>query len=103
MATVRTNPPAPVFKVKKYLGAALNGSQITGNTQFLCITLNVMCDRFFHGVVGDQAKKSAEAAVAQAKRSGNSLWKSVANGMLSQCYDVQGNMEKEAQNALESA
>ena len=103
MATVSTNPPAPVFKVKKYLGAALKGAQNTGNTQFLCITLSVMCDRFFHGVVGHQAEQSAKAAVVQATNSGNPLWKSVAHGMLSQCYDVQGNKEQEARQSLEQA
>jgi hypothetical protein len=90
VATIKTNPEAPLFKVKNYLRAALNGAQQTCNTQFTCITLNVMCSRFFTGVVGPQAEKSAQAAAAQAGKSGNPLWRSVAEGMLGQCYDVQG-------------
>lgn len=89
-ATVPTNPPPATFEVKNYLRLALKGAMITANTQFLCITLNVMCSKFFSNVVGDQAEKSAMAASTQATNSGNVLWKSVADGMLSRCYQLQG-------------
>ncbi|TVY31853.1 MAU2 chromatid cohesion factor-like protein [Lachnellula subtilissima] len=102
MATVKTNPPAQLFTIKKYLGAALAGAQATVNTQFLCITLNVMCNKFFSNVVGQQAEKSAQAASVQAQKSGNILWRSVADGMLSRCYEVQGK-NVEAQSSLENA
>ncbi|TVY48017.1 MAU2 chromatid cohesion factor-like protein [Lachnellula occidentalis] len=102
MATVKTNPPAQLFTIKKYLGAALAGAQATVNTQFLCITLNVMCNKFFSNVVGQQAEKSAQAASIQAERSGNILWRSVADGMLSRCYEVQGK-NVDAQTSLENA
>lgn len=102
VATVNVNPPAPLFKIKNYLRAALSGAQATANTQFLCITLNVMCNKFFANVVGDQAEKSAMAASVQAKKSGNTLWMSVADGMLAQCYDVNGKKE-EASKTFEQA
>ncbi|TVY60746.1 MAU2 chromatid cohesion factor-like protein [Lachnellula suecica] len=102
MATVKTNPAAQLFEIKKYLGTALNGAQATANTQFLCITLNVMCSRFFSNVVGSQAEKSAQAASVQAMKSGNNLWRSVADGMLSKCYEVQGKTS-EAQISLTNA
>ncbi|TVY50069.1 MAU2 chromatid cohesion factor-like protein [Lachnellula cervina] len=102
MATVKTNPPAQLFTIKKYLGAALAGAQATVNTQFLCITLNVMCNKFFSNVVGQQAEKSAQAASVQAQKSGNILWRSVADGMLSRCYEVQGK-NLDAQSSLENA
>ena len=44
-------------------------------------------------MVGEQALKSALAAARQAQRSGNLLWKSVADGMLAQSYEVQGQRE----------
>lgn len=90
MATVDTHPAAPLFQVKNCLRAALSGAQTTANTQFLCITLSVMCNRFFSNVVGAQAEKSAQAASVQAQKSGNILWRSVADGMLAQCYEVNG-------------
>jgi hypothetical protein len=102
MATINVNPPAPLFKIKTYLRTALSGAQATANTQFLCITLNVMCSKFFANVVGDQAEKSAMAASVQAKKSGNALWRSVAEGMLAQCYDVNGKKE-EASKSFEQA
>ncbi|TAQ85061.1 hypothetical protein B7494_g6616 [Chlorociboria aeruginascens] len=101
-ATVTTNPPAQLFKIKNYLRAALDGAQATANTQFLCITLSVMCDRFFFNVIGSQAEKSAMAASVQAKKSRNNLWMSVAGGMLARCYEFQGKKE-EARVALEEA
>ncbi|KAK2628468.1 hypothetical protein QTJ16_001571 [Diplocarpon rosae] len=102
LATVPTNPPTPVFVIKDYLRKALDGAKDTANTQFLCITLNVMCSKFFANVVGDQAEKSAMAASTQASNSGNVLWKSVADGMLARCYQVQGKTEL-AQRTLEEA
>ncbi len=102
VATVETNPPSEVFKVKRYLRSALDCAQATANTQFLAITLSVMCSRFFNNVVGAQAEKSARAASVQATKSGNVLWMSVADGMLARCYEVQGKKE-EAQNTLEQA
>jgi hypothetical protein len=97
-ATITTNPQTPLFEVKRHLAQALAGAQRTSNSHFLCITLNVMCSKFFTGVVGEQAEKSALAASVQAQKSGNVLWKSVADGMLGSCYDVQGK-KKEADEA----
>lgn len=90
VATVETDPPTPLYKVKNYLKRALDGAQATANNQFLCITLNVMCSKFFSNVVGLQAEKSATAADHQAKKSGNPLWKSVAAQMLSRSLEVNG-------------
>lgn len=89
-ATVPINPPNPLFSIKNFLGNALGGAKKTQNNQFICIILNVMCSRFFSNVVGDQAEKSAMAGVYQAQRSGSLLWRSVADGMMAKCYDVQG-------------
>jgi hypothetical protein len=102
VATVNVNPPAPLIKIKKYLGNALAGAKATGNTQFICFTLNIMCGKFFANVVGEQAEKSAMAASMQARKSGNVLWMSVAEGMLAQCYDVNGKKEK-ASSTFEQA
>lgn len=101
-ATVTTNPPSQLFDIKNHLSAALAGAKATANPQFLCITFNVMCSRFFANVVGEQAEKSAKVACMQAKISGNILWMSVAGGMLSQCFEVQGK-RLEAHAAFEEA
>jgi hypothetical protein len=90
VATAETSPAAPLYEIKNHLKKALLGSQETSNTLFLSITLNVMCNKFFSNVVGEQAEKSAMAASAQAQRTGNALWKSVAEGMLAQSYEVNG-------------
>lgn len=91
-ATVESNPPLPTIKSKNYLRTALDGAKKTANTQFLCFILNVMCSKFFTGVVGEQAEKSAKAAAVQAQKSGSLLWMSVGTGMLAKCLEVQGKM-----------
>lgn len=97
LATVRTNPEAQIFETKRNLKAALQGSQATGNHLFTCITLNIMCSKFFTGVVGPQAEKSAQAAAATAAKTGNPLWRSVAEGSLGRCCEVQGKTSEGAE------
>lgn len=101
-ATVPTEPPTSGVKIKTYLGSALEAAKSTSNKQFLCITLAVMCNKFFVGVVGTQADKAGRAAVFQAKRTRNTLWMSVTNGMLAENLELQGQHE-EAQAAKEEA
>lgn len=89
-ATVKTNPPASMLTVKQSISLALSNSQKTSNVHCLSIALNVMRSQLFENVVGEQALKSAKAASAQARRSGNLLWMSVADGMLAQSQEAQG-------------
>ncbi|KAI0379903.1 cohesin loading factor-domain-containing protein [Hypomontagnella monticulosa] len=102
LAAVQTNPPTPMTAVKAYISTVLNNAQHLGNVQLLSIALNVMRAKLFQSIVGDQALKSAKAASNQAKRSGNTLWMSVADGMLAQSYDVQG-QSLDARKAWEDA
>lgn len=101
-AMVEKNPPLRMMDIKNSLRVALSCAQRTANTQFLAMTLCVMCNRFFTGVVGDQSEKSAKAASVQAGRTGNALWMSVADGMLARYYEVQGRND-DAQDAMASA
>jgi hypothetical protein len=101
-AAVVTNPPTPLHDTKNHLRFTISSAGKTKNTQFLCITLSVMFKRFFSNVVGDQAEKSARSASVQAAKNGNPLWRSVADGMLASCLEVQGK-HQEAQEVLMSA
>lgn len=102
LAAVQTNPPIPMTAVKMHISTALNNAQSLGNVQTLSIALNLMRAKLFQSIVGDQALKSARAASNQAKRSGNTLWMSVADGMLAQSFDVQG-QSLDARKAWEDA
>ncbi|KAI1377423.1 cohesin loading factor-domain-containing protein [Hypoxylon crocopeplum] len=102
LAAIQTNPPIPMTAVKMHISTALNNAQFLGNVQTLSIALNLMRAKLFQSIVGDQALKSAKAASNQAKKSGNTLWMSVADGMLAQSYDVQG-QALDAQKAWEDA
>ncbi len=88
--------------VKRHIQSALGGAQATMNTQFLSMALNIMRCRLFENVIGEQTVKSAKAGCTQAKKAGNVLWMSVAEGMLAQSYEMQGAM-REAKAASESA
>lgn len=90
LASMQTNPPTSINQIKRHIQQSLNGAQQTANTQCLSIALNIMRCRLFENVVGEQALKSARACSAQAKKSGNLLWMSVAEGMLAQSLEMQG-------------
>ncbi|KAI0403636.1 cohesin loading factor-domain-containing protein [Xylaria palmicola] len=92
MAAIQTNPPVPMTAVKTHISTALSNAKNLGDVHTLSIALNLMRAKLFQSIVGDQALKSAKAASTQARRSGNTLWMSVADGMLSQSYEVQGSM-----------
>lgn len=90
MAAITTEPPLSMHEIKSHIQQGLNGSTVSGNAQCLNIALNTMRYRLFENVVGEQALKSAKAGSTQAKKSGNILWMSVADGMLADTYEVQG-------------
>jgi tetratricopeptide (TPR) repeat protein len=92
----------PILRTKQHLGAALATARQIGNAQIISLSLALMTDKFFRGVVGDQAEKSARASSAMARKSGNMLWTSVCDGMLAESLAIQGKRE-EAERAREDA
>lgn len=93
-ATVDTDPPIPQTKTKLFIRSALAGARTSQSIHLICITLNLMCSKFFVGIVGDQAEKSAMAASVQARKSGNQLWMSVADGLLASSFEIEGKSEQ---------
>lgn len=96
-AALETEPPQQLNQQKQHIQAAMSGSKVTNNILGAAVTLCIMRSRFFENVIGEQALKSARAASKQAQRSGNMLWQSVADGMLAQSYEVQGQREEAGQ------
>ncbi|KAM0435282.1 hypothetical protein ACHAPT_003376 [Fusarium lateritium] len=96
MAAISTEPPQQLNQQKQHIQAAMGGSKSTNNVLGAAVTLAIMRNRLFENVIGEQALKSAMAAAKQAQRSGNVLWQSVADGMLAQSYEVQGQREEAA-------
>jgi hypothetical protein len=94
LATVTVQTPPAMQQVKNSMYTALNAARGAGNTHFLAISLSIMRCRLFENVVGEQALKGAKAASTQAKRNGNLLWVSVAEGMLAHSHEVQGQAEE---------
>ncbi|KAL7903473.1 cohesin loading factor domain-containing protein [Trichoderma sp. TUCIM 5745] len=97
MAAIVTDPPQQLNSQKQHIHAAMAGSKVTSNVLGAAVTLCIMRSRFFENVIGEQALKSARAAAKQAQRSGNVLWQSVADGMLAQSYEVQGQRDEAKQ------
>lgn len=50
----------------------------------MCLVLNIMSWKFFTGVVGEQAEKSARASQTLARKVGDALWMSVSAGVLAE-------------------
>ncbi|RDA95779.1 hypothetical protein CP533_5113 [Ophiocordyceps camponoti-saundersi (nom. inval.)] len=94
VAALETDPPQQLNQQKQHIQAAVTGSKSNGNVLGSAVTLCIMRSRLFENVIGEQALKSARAASKQAQRSGNILWQSVADGMLAQSYEVQGQRDE---------
>lgn len=101
LAATQTNPPIGMTAAKNHLAIALNGAKSLSDVHTLSIALNLMRAKLFQNIVGDQALKSAKAGAAQARKAGNRLWMSVAEGLLAQSYEVQGQVA-EARQAWDS-
>lgn len=65
------------------------------------MTLNFMAWKFFKGVVGEQAEKSARASQNLAKKGKDRLWSSVAAGVLGDTLEVMGRAQEAEQVRLE--
>ncbi|KAI0167195.1 cohesin loading factor-domain-containing protein [Pestalotiopsis sp. NC0098] len=98
LAATQTSPPIGMTAAKNHLAVALNGARALGDVHTLSIALNLMRSKLFQNIVGDQALKSAKAGASQARRAGNKLWMSVAEGLLAQSYEVQGQMVEARQS-----
>jgi Cohesin loading factor len=89
-----TDSLSSTLLTKKHLSTALNIAKAIGNAQITAMTLSVMSAKFFKGVVGEQAEKSARAGQNMAYKSGMRLWMSVSNGMLAETLERQGKSEE---------
>ena len=70
-----------IMKTKQYLQVAIDAAKASSNNQLLSMVMNVMTGTLFTNIVGEQAEKSARAAVSLARKSRHPLWMAVANGM----------------------
>lgn len=65
------------------------------------MVLNIMSWKFFSGVIGEQADKSARASLTLAKKGGDSLWTCVAAGVLADTLEAAGRINEAEQARLE--
>lgn len=86
--------PDSTIQTKQYLQQALQSATAISNSQITCMTLTFMSWRYFRGVVGEQAEKSARAGRAMAKRANDRLWLSVTDEMLADTLERQGKGEE---------
>ena len=69
-----------IVQRKNLLQHAAGLARDLGNRQLLCLIMNGLTDAFFHGIVGEQAEKSAFVSLQLAQRVEDPLWLSVAGG-----------------------
>ena len=90
LTVIKTSPLTLQLATKSYMRSALTGAKKRGNFHLVCITLNVMCTRFFVNIIGEQSIKSAMAAREQSLKSGNRVWMSAATGLLAKSLEIEG-------------
>ena len=88
IATV--SAPESIVRTKQCLQYALQAAKFCGNKQLLCMTLSFLSWKFFRGVLGDQAEKSARTSHQSAKMAMDRLWMSVSAGILGDALEIQG-------------
>ncbi|KXT13747.1 hypothetical protein AC579_10083 [Pseudocercospora musae] len=76
-----------ILTTKGCLHRAVVAAKAIGNSQLLCMVMNIMTDAFFHNIVGDQAEKSAKAGRTLALKSQDKLWTAVADGMYAETLE----------------
>ena len=79
---------------KQCLQNALQAAKACANNQLMCLTLNLMSYKFFRGVVGEQAEKSARASQSLAQKGKDILWMSVSAGLLADTLEIQGRLHQ---------
>ena len=97
-----SDPHMAIVRMKQHLSAALAAAKEVNNAQLLAIIMNLMVVRFFTGVVGEQAEKSARVGVQLSKKVHSTLLQAVSNRNLAECMELQGKRE-EAGNTMEIA
>ena len=83
-----------IITTKQSLSSALQAAKATSNNQLMCMVLHIMYWKFFSGVIGEQADKSARASLTLARKDGNSLWCLVAGGVLAETLEAAGRIEE---------
>lgn len=83
-----------ILKTKQHLSLALNTAREISNNQIQCMTLALMSNRFFKGVVCEQADKAGRAGRAMASKLGSPLWLSVTDGVVADGLEMRGRKEE---------
>jgi hypothetical protein len=101
LVAATTSSASTILLTKQSLQSALQSAKQSDNKQIMCIVLNFMSWKFFRGVVGEQAEKSARASQTLAQKCMDGLWISVSAGVLGDTLEAAGRIE-EAKRARES-
>ncbi len=94
LLTATTPSSSTILVTKQALQSALQTATQSDNKQLMCMVLNFMSWKFFRGVVGEQAEKSARASQALAHKCMDALWMSVAAGTLGNTLEAAGRIEE---------
>ena len=89
-----TTSSETILLTKQSLQSALQASKQADNKHLMCMVLNLMSWKFFRGVVGDQAERSARASQNLAHQCMNGLWITVSAGLLADTLEVAGRNEE---------
>ncbi|KAF2155872.1 hypothetical protein K461DRAFT_290851 [Myriangium duriaei CBS 260.36] len=97
-----TAPDLGMIKLKSFLQTSLACAQKSQNHQLISMVMNLMVVRFFGGIVGDQAEKSAMVGWQLSRKMRSPIWMAASLTNLAKCYNLHGKTD-EAQKKTDDA
>lgn len=82
------------MQLKQSLRNAIQTAREIGRPQLLALTMNLLADKFFKNIVGQQTEKCASTGRNLAFKAGDPLWVAVADGMYASVLERSGSGER---------
>ena len=94
LAATIAGESSTTMQLKQSLRNAIQTAREIGRPQLLALTMNLLADKFFKNIVGQQTEKCASTGRNLACKAGDPLWIAVADGMYASVLERSGNGER---------
>lgn len=94
LAATVAGESSTAMQTKQFLRNAIQTAREIGRPQLLALTMNLLSDKFFKNIIGQQTEKCASTGRNLASKAGDPLWVAVADEMYASVLERSGNGEK---------
>ena len=91
LAATVANESSTAMQTKQFLRNAIQTAREIGRPQLLALTMNLLSDKFFKDIIGQQTEKCASTGRNLAGKAGDPLWLAVADEMYASVLERSGN------------